>query len=180
MTEPSEALLDFRARVQIDEAGCWLWRGIRDMYGQYNGQPAHRASWELHHGPIADGLVILHGCDVRGCVNPGHLRPGTLRENAADRVRAIARARRPQKPLVRPSPSGFPWEQHDPNDKRTIEGTVRVNAYERALIRYVAGLRGTSIGKTLLDFAMEGVRREIGRWEASEPPAGKGEEVDHG
>lgn len=51
---------------------------------------AHRFSYELHKGPIPDGMEILHSCDVRRCVNPDHLRVGTHAANmaeAADRGR---------------------------------------------------------------------------------------------
>jgi hypothetical protein len=42
---------------------------------------AHRASYELHVGPIAAGLVVHHRCGVRHCVNPAHLEATRQREN---------------------------------------------------------------------------------------------------
>ena len=73
--------------------GCWLWLGAvsrlgygsiwSEAYPSKNGRhvPAHRVSYELHKGPIPEGLTIDHLCRVRGCVNPDHLEAVTLREN---------------------------------------------------------------------------------------------------
>lgn len=48
---------------------------------------AHRASWIARNGPIPVGLLVLHECDVRNCINPDHLRVGTHEDNAADMVK---------------------------------------------------------------------------------------------
>ena len=67
--------------------GCWFWTGTVANHGygyiKINGKNtmAHRFSWELHNGPIPDGLVIDHLCRVRSCVNPAHLRVVTFKEN---------------------------------------------------------------------------------------------------
>ena len=47
---------------------------------------SHRLSWEIHNGPIPDGMWVLHRCDVRACVRPDHLWLGTQQENNADCV----------------------------------------------------------------------------------------------
>ena len=75
---------------------CWLWIGtkIRSGYGHigrggHHGVKvrAHRASFELHCGPIPAGMWVLHSCDVPLCVNPAHLFLGTHRDNMADMTR---------------------------------------------------------------------------------------------
>lgn len=70
-------------KYEIDENGCWIWqRGMyQGGYGHFRDNYAHRASYEMHVGPIPDGLVIDHLCRVRACVNPSHMEPVTSGEN---------------------------------------------------------------------------------------------------
>lgn len=62
---------------------------MRDGYGRVcmNGrwQLAHRAAYELHVGPIPDGLVIDHVCYTHDCFNPAHLEPVTRGQNQQNR-----------------------------------------------------------------------------------------------
>ena len=58
-------------------SGCWLWCGTMSnvgygklyAFGQTKAS-AHRVSYQLHVGAIPDGMMVLHHCDVRLCVNP--------------------------------------------------------------------------------------------------------------
>jgi len=78
--------------AHVDGLGsCWIWIAYRrrDGYGQMRvgGRmlSAHRVSYELHNGPVPNGLCVLHRCDVPGCVNPTHLFLGTKADNNRDR-----------------------------------------------------------------------------------------------
>lgn len=44
----------------------------------------HRYVWEKHNGPIPEGLCVMHTCDNRMCINPKHLKVGTLGDNNRD------------------------------------------------------------------------------------------------
>jgi hypothetical protein len=80
---------------QIPIAGCWIWTGSDDGRGYgtiFSGsgkapKKAHVASYELHHGEIAAGLVVRHKCDVSLCIAPHHLELGTQSENMQDASR---------------------------------------------------------------------------------------------
>lgn len=80
---------------RTDPAACWIWSGKteRNGYGRFQiggkGSPqvgAHRFSYEMHHGPIPDGMVVMHTCDTPGCVNPAHLIAGTHKANTSDMI----------------------------------------------------------------------------------------------
>lgn len=76
---------------KVDKSGaCWNWLGALTDFGHgqvrvaYRLHRAHRVSWEMEHGPIAEGLCVLHRCDNPRCVRPSHLFLGTKRDNTAD------------------------------------------------------------------------------------------------
>ncbi len=95
---------------------CWLWTGAqmgkgwetKAGYGLIRVDapargtiPAHRASWEIHNGPIPAGQLVLHKCDVHPCVNPAHLFLGTHTDNTQD---MLAKKRWPGVPTWKLNP----------------------------------------------------------------------------
>lgn len=72
----------------VDKTGeCWVWKGrvINSGYGacSVNGKKwlAHRYSYTMARGAIADGHVIDHICRNKICVKPSHLRQVSQLEN---------------------------------------------------------------------------------------------------
>ena len=77
-----------KAHTKVDpETGCHLWTGHRDpggygrMFLGHTSRGAHRVAWEVAHGPIPAGMLVLHNCDNPRCCNPAHLTLGTHAEN---------------------------------------------------------------------------------------------------
>ena len=85
-TSSPSVIKRFLAKVQVTDY-CWLWTACctGDGYGSFwldgRMQAAHRVSYELYAGPIPAGAEIDHTCHNTVCVNPGHLRPATRKQN---------------------------------------------------------------------------------------------------
>lgn len=79
--------------TMVPFCGCRLWFGasVPAGYGviHYEGrqQYAHRVAWQMMHGPIPKGMLILHECDMPSCINAKHLFLGTDADNMADKMR---------------------------------------------------------------------------------------------
>ena len=78
----------FASKIQRGGRGCWRWCGTfdRNGYGTFSvaGRTvrAHRLAYQLAKG--APRKHVLHKCGNRWCVNPSHLRDGTLQDNVQD------------------------------------------------------------------------------------------------
>jgi hypothetical protein len=85
--------------TRIPESGCWIWMSTieKSGYGRVcSGKKpfyAHRVSYEQKHGPIPNGMMALHHCDVKCCVNPDHIFVGTQQDNMTDKVRKNRQAK---------------------------------------------------------------------------------------
>jgi hypothetical protein len=83
-------LSDFLRKVEKTDT-CWVWTGSKKPkgYGQfgvnYKVVTAHRYAYENFIGSIPDGMVVMHTCDNPPCVNPDHLKLGTVADNNKDR-----------------------------------------------------------------------------------------------
>lgn len=92
---PLEARFWAKVDRSAGDDSCWVWKPMAGMndYGRLKfGGPtnkivrAHRYSWELHNGPIPEGLFVCHHCDRPHCCNPRHLFLGTQVDNMRDKV----------------------------------------------------------------------------------------------
>lgn len=89
------------SKLRRDPNGCLIFTGatVRGGYGKIYSHSVgtratgrrtvlldtHRAAWELAHGPIPDGLFVLHRCDTPACCEPAHLFLGTQADNMLDK-----------------------------------------------------------------------------------------------
>jgi hypothetical protein len=75
-----------------NDRGCreWLKGRCSKGYGTIGDRgrvlSVHRVVWEIHNGPIPDGLFVLHECDNPPCGSIDHLFLGTNDDNMADMV----------------------------------------------------------------------------------------------
>ncbi|SRR6266478_4076534 len=80
------------SKVEILDNGCWRYTGGLNGRGYGNfwldGKTcsAHVVSFELHNGPVLEGMQVCHSCDYKPCINPEHLFVGTQQDNTDDMI----------------------------------------------------------------------------------------------
>lgn len=89
--KPLEARFWDKVDIAAEYEACWYWTGAIDLqtgYGRIGlgGRKAgvgnaHKVSYELHYGPVPDGMEVCHRCSTRRCVHPYHLYAGTKSDN---------------------------------------------------------------------------------------------------
>ncbi len=64
-------------KIQKSESGCWLWAGAttngygtQALPGYGPNRRAHVLMYEHHFGPVSEGMVVCHKCNVKLCVRP--------------------------------------------------------------------------------------------------------------
>lgn len=143
--------LELQARLEArsipePNTGCWLWLdACNDAgYGAVNGRAiglptnrANRISYLAFRGPIAEGLYVLHKCDVRSCVNPDHLYLGTDADNKADMVRR-ARSAKGDRSGARTHPEKIPRGEASAASKLTSSQVAEIRTLPRG---YGTGVR---------------------------------------
>ena len=77
------------ANSREEPNGCVVWTGsTQGHYGQFSWQGksrlAHRAAFEIEHGPLSRSQHVCHHCDNPRCIKTAHLFVGTHAQNMAD------------------------------------------------------------------------------------------------
>lgn len=76
--------LEWNGRRTYNGYGVLTIRKEGKKNGKKIGTNAHRASYLAWIGPIKRGLLVLHKCDNRCCIEPSHLFLGTHADNMND------------------------------------------------------------------------------------------------
>lgn len=103
-------LARFFARATYNEAGCLEYcphkfdnyinlKSAPEEYFSSNSTFLHRFVYAVwNNEPLTTDDVIMHTCDNRICINPRHLKKGTIQTNNADRTTKQRKRKQPKQP----------------------------------------------------------------------------------
>jgi hypothetical protein len=122
-----------------DLGPCWLWTAhLSHGYGciVVDGKRirAHRFSWELHYGPVPDGLFVLHNCHLAHCVNPIHLYVGTQSQNVRDQYESGRRKPRIERCRCNPATRRVGHSSRKLTDHQVVAIRARLEIGERTRV----------------------------------------------
>ena len=86
MKFPQKVITRFNIKVNKTD-NCHFWNAAKQKqgYGMFSifgkSMPAHRFSYLLYKGNIAENMVVHQTCENNGCVNPNHLILQTKSQN---------------------------------------------------------------------------------------------------
>lgn len=141
----AQGSIQFRFWKHVEKRGedeCWEWVGAKKNtksgYGSLWDNEAkksrlvHRVSYEIAHGEIPAGKVVMHKCDNPKCVNPKHLMVGTGKQNVEDRARKGRSAR------------NIFFGEQNPKSKITLEQAKFIKAHTEMGHKQIADMWGVS------------------------------------
>jgi hypothetical protein len=139
---------------------CRLWDKLRTPFGygivwapsgvvgvRGNNRLVHRMTWEKEHGPIPEGLMVLHRCDNPPCYELAHLFLGTATENVADRDAKGRQAKGERAGLAKLTPTQVLEIRHLYAHGLTQEGLAFIyHVSHQAIERIVRGETWAHVG----------------------------------
>lgn len=118
----------------------------KDGYGVFKlggrMHKAHRLAWALHNGQDPAGKVVMHICDNPPCVNPEHLKLGTIKDNLDDMT---SKGRR-HRPVNNKHRSKITQEIAD-----SIRSLYSTGLLTQAAIGDMYGLKSKAVSKIVLN-----------------------------
>lgn len=126
-------------RMWAAPTGCWLYENTsegRHGDGWYHGEvfKVHVKAYEIWKGPVPEGLIVRHRCDVARCINPAHLELGTKKDNRQDFMKRHPRARELCLEAAKAGGQGTKrfWDQLTPEERSVfIQKRIEIQKQKR-------------------------------------------------